>query len=126
MNEGARMTDIDNMPAGAEMDELIAQRVFGWSWYPITWNGQQRVLAPDLATADTITAGDHCRTSFLLPWSTNITHAWSVAEQMRICVEPVSLGWHAYSNARGVDLSTSSYGAAPHAICKAALKAVMG
>jgi hypothetical protein len=66
--------DILNMPAGREMDALVAEKVMGfgvaWSSYP-----------PPIVTGGT---AETIKTWLTLPnYSTNITAAWVVIERMR-------------------------------------------
>lgn len=108
------MTDL---PAGPEMDRLIAEKVMGWTlnedgnW--IDGEGEYRYPSPE----------SFAGLSAFGP-STNIAHAWQVVERMREIIRPSieyvdGLGWRA-------DFETS-YGwgeTAPLAICRAAIAAM--
>lgn len=113
MSEG----EIDAMPAGREMDCLVAEKVMGWQRAPEyqfpNW------LRPD---------GCWVWSSAIMPYSTNIAHAWDVVE--RITRVPQSLEelrraantkfyywWEANS-----DLCCHSAPEAALLICRAALK----
>lgn len=105
--------NIDEMPAGTEMDRLVAEKVMGWD--PSEWH-----------------QGQDCRR-----WkpSNDIAHAWEVVEKMEATMRHFSLfycetrcEWLCrLDKCRCVeeDARIKAWGeAAPLAICRAALKAV--
>lgn len=106
--------NIDQMPAGREMDTLVAQEVMGWH----CWNTEQ---GPCYKTAD----GQYVRGAHTWSPSTSIADAWEVVEfligiRKLLSIHPHMFEWscewagghHAYAKT------------APLAICRAALKAV--
>lgn len=134
------MIDINNMPAGPEMDRLVAELVMGWS----------KTTDPMCFTSD---AGVRCVSNDddreILFWpSRNIAHAWEVVEKMkavgrdvsaltRTRIEPPVFKGGEYTGAKWrVGFSVEGGGlaypgaaeavdeSAPLAICCAALKAV--
>lgn len=114
----------EQLPAGRELDALIAEHVMGWqqvlTFTADTKEGQYEWIDPDL-------------TSQALPhYSTDIAAAWLVVQK----IESFSLiapgAWYAGGEYHNEDrwccetATTIAYGdTAPHAICLAALKAVM-
>ena len=124
-NEKGRLerVDIDNMPAGREMDVLVAERVMGWEYEHPVWrlpSGGFVVYKP--------------------VFSISISAAWEVVEKMRISVIQSEDGWyaavtedviHTFSCNNPPNISKEVHGKywavaeiAPLAICRAALKAV--
>lgn len=141
---------IDTMPAGREMDALVAEKVMGWKWTdfhgipdkPGEWE-DHKFLVDGRGWKRAV----HWRTKNLLTWdmhhylpaapmpffSTDIAAAWEVAERM------VELGfyWWMASYECGFVLAhvrrkrdretiADGYGASstPHSICLAALGAI--
>jgi NAD dependent epimerase/dehydratase family enzyme len=110
------------MPAGREMDRLIAEKVMNWYVSPSGMVDRQHKPGD-------IFLNDVCET-----WepSTNIAAAWEVAEKLKIVVIPLSdnkgwaaqadeefdpdLGWYERPVEEWVNAET-----APLAICRAAL-----
>lgn len=112
--------NIDDMPAGPEMDRLVAERVMGWEPKPPRWNGwwYYEDHRPD-------------EDSKCFQPSTNIAHAWEVVDRMKIRGDDVCLDfyrshdqWQVSTNAPKGRGSCASADTAPLAICRAALKAV--
>ncbi len=122
----------DEMPSGAELDRLIAEKVMGW-----------KINGPDLFGTTVFDDGkcgrfDRVGSAHGLPvWpagdqfspSTNIAHAWEVMEKMRsignyMIVEDCAADWDAYIPTRTNLVRSFGRGhTAPLAICRAALKA---
>ena len=115
--------EIENMPAGREMDVLIAKTfpiegVFitqigpsknpngdDWAWWHETLNED----------------GDGWKYEFKP--STDIAAAWEVAEKLRMTVEPVGVNdWSAHWGINSICVFAPT---APLAICRAALFAMM-
>ena len=120
--------DIDTLPAGPELDALIAEKVMGWEWnirngqcYAEHWCSNAADCWPEWSP------------------STDITAAWEVVEKLRNW--PNGHYWLSLSQIAGVRgewRSGFSYGGmavnhspkfvvadtAPLAICRAALKAI--
>lgn len=131
------MTNIDTMPAGPEMDRLIAEKVMGWRLF----NYETDEPAIDHLSSDGCAWRDaQGRDGFdgeAWKWapSADIAHAWEVVEKMeddhewRIendqgeqfpwLVEAMSLKDQSFGK-----LVSAEAEAAPLAICRAALKAV--
>jgi hypothetical protein len=111
--------DIDMMPAGREMDALIAKNIFEWTivktkrnnWFEL----QSGLWKPD----DGATDFPH--------YSTDIAAAWQVIEKMRgeesgmrvYRIESMSYWQFGFRGAPWAEADT-----APLAICRAALKTV--
>ena len=73
------MSDIDNMPAGREMDALIAEKVMGWRVH--FRNTAWWVKAEDEKEAIVKKVGFACGNDRFMP-STDIAAAWKVAEKV--------------------------------------------
>jgi hypothetical protein len=105
---------IDEMPAGREMDELIAEEVMGLDGSSVMW-----------------TAGIPPHPCYS-HYSTDIAAAWEVAKKFNLTMlqkvswnNPQGWTWNAYcGDASGSDLKDAYADTAPLAICRAALKAV--
>lgn len=123
------MTDIDTMPAGPEMDRLVAVKVMGWQKPIADAAHRGNRIGPWYAGGGTW----HCD-----PFSTDIAHAWEVVEKLTVWehyrsgldIELWTEGgfWKCYFRRRDKDDKKQSTSVledtAPLAICKAALKAV--
>ena len=119
------MTNYDEMPAGREMDALVAEKVMGWRMMRGHW------VPPEAAPETNILA---CPTS-TYRYSTDIAAAWEVVEKVNL-LEPY--GDTLWKDQRGWvfgvhDVDGAGYAyedvtviadTAPLAICRAALKAV--
>jgi hypothetical protein len=112
--------NIDEMPAGREMDRLIAEKVMGWSVNGVT------------AYSPTGSANDASR-DWCLHYSTEIAAAWEVVE---VCLEKFgtfSIMRHGWPGEKGegyvvyMGAVVKAYGGdIALAICRAALKLVRG
>jgi hypothetical protein len=124
---------IDAMPAGREMDALVAERVMGWVRHPDSMYRHWCERQPD----GTLRFLDQCEPLHTVrPWhpSTDIAAAWEVVEKLRGESFPweFSLGWRHIEpfvsfgrTANQKDEIGFSHGeTAPLAICRAALKTV--
>ena len=112
------------MPAGPELDALVAELVMGWTKGPMDWMMREPWVRPD---------GCH-----VFPWhpSTEIAAAWEVFEKMLSLGHDVKIyaisGYMIQAEVlmdEGESLARGLFGrgnAAPLAICKSALLAVMG
>lgn len=126
------MTDVDSMPAGREMDAMVAERVMGWKL-----NMGGRVVRPDGSSFKGpvedrwLDPNPHYQQYSLAPYSTDIAAAWKVVEKM------LELDFHCVLGARSrsayacyftkdphAKTETDYTSSAPLAICRAALKAV--
>lgn len=119
--------DADQMPAGPELDLLVAERVMGTKrpheWvidgYPgslETWEACHRC---DLPREDFVEGG------FCIPgYSTDIASAWELVEKCGLFVGPFTQDqyWAFESVAQYLNGRASIAGTAPLAICRAALK----
>jgi hypothetical protein len=81
-----RLSDWLALPAGAELDRIVAERVMGWGWTTIHIAAGSDALGEwveghDQSGPVTYPGGYFPRTA----WhpSTNIAHAWEVVEGMR-------------------------------------------
>lgn len=119
---------IDQMPAGREMDSLIAERVMGWTVFYGEHNGYD-LLDDEIANGyppDEEPEG----VPFEIPnYSTDIAAAWEVVEKMKnylfVCGRTDDGIWEAYFfpvNSGIGKLSEAHGDTAPSAICRAALK----
>lgn len=143
MNAG----EIIKMPAGREMDALVAEFIFYWIWIPSPLNTEQKIIVPtDKSKSDIIIPdssawwwGEDIRA--LVPYySTDIAAAWQVVEKMSRpdwawIIESFNLAnedkprWFAcfWGDIDGELCSDASAEAdtAPLAICRAALLAIL-
>jgi hypothetical protein len=114
--------DILNMPAGREMDELVAERVMGWTLEEVTDPIMHETF---MNYVDTETGRGMYRPEEWLP-STDIAAAWEVVEKMqgglRFELRRIPSGFWAYF---GEEMSAEA-NTAPLAISRAALLAVRG
>lgn len=124
--------DYDTMPAGPELDRMVAERVMGWR--PYTAAG---TFLDELGGIHNTHPSAHGGLAFHP--SEKIAHAWEVVEQMiakRVHLDIISIddGWMAGDGGKGyadedgcVSLDLRNHAkaeTAPLAICRAALKAV--
>lgn len=107
------MTDL---PAGPELDRLIAEKVMGWEHDGLGYS---------------IDCGKDYRHPFNP--SINIAHAWEVVEKLDIVDHEFTLlnsegiwecGWRHYRLGFDSDWERSDSATAPLAICRAALRAI--
>ena len=122
----------DEMPAGRELDALVAEKVMGFCLCPYDPKWMRADTGSGIwIDGDTWRCTDHGKPAFT-PWrsySTDIAAAWEVVEKMREDYEPrIELwdeGWEV-TILTGTDRGSASGRAltAPLAICRAALKAV--
>jgi hypothetical protein len=123
--------DVDALPAGRELDALVAERVFGAPYYwsdagseggtPLTGN-----IVPGFAEWQTVASGRE-----IPPFSTDIAAAWDVLEAMRaggwggeLEYSPDGAGFRIMFWRSGKTRDACLQETAPLAICRAALKAV--
>ena len=116
----------DDMPAGPELDRLVAEQVMGWT-PALAANGK------DIGLFNTgrpnVGNDDHQRWLFSFTPSTNIAHAWEVVERVFLArCEAFRLQWGEFFGAwragyGNSDVPLGIAPTAPLAICRAALKA---
>lgn len=127
------------MKPGRELDALIAEKVFGWSWSkekhrvadPEGWSVRNLLIPPNcdwiLSTYD-LEPGMNSVNIPVPSYSTDIAAAWKVVEKLR--EKDMDLQLHSFRTcvrAYFDDLEWSEYeeaNTAAHAICLAVLKAV--
>lgn len=136
---------VDEMQAGPELDQLVAERVMGWKRH--VW-AERAVLVNTVYCTEcgaTENKGAEKRASMFchhpdsdIPnYSVDIVAAWVVVEELNSCGHPISirLDWHGkivsgdgYARIYLDNLSGeyTQGGTAPLAICRAALKAILG
>ena len=125
---------IDEIPAGREMDALIAEKVMGWKPVPINhWlpEGKGRGDKPCLWLFNHHPQyGEQTRSMCDFRPSTDISAAWEVAERIYQKGAQFSVkigrpgGWRAWV---GLNVGSDAVApTAPLAICRAALKTVLG
>lgn len=130
------MTNPDTIPAGPELDRLIATKVMGWE----LWNYETEQPAEAHYGSDgfswRLPNGKYGFEFEAWKWqpSTNIAHAWEVAEKMRasgleLCIYDAAKPtrhWVVCTALRTMVEPTTRRGegeTTPTAICRAALKA---
>jgi hypothetical protein len=122
----------DHLPAGRDLDELIAEKVMGWIPGPCTGH---TIELPGGWGCDECTAegqwgfqGHH--TKLPRQYSTDIAAAWEVVEKLQkewiVIINGYQDKWDVEVNMSGKYVSEVYESAltAPHAICLAALEAV--
>lgn len=116
-----------NMPESRDLDALVAQKIFGYGpYYPSI-------------IGNNITAPNSTKITWLPRYSTDISDAWMVVEEMQrrgwdYLASSLVNGNHAmrfdkYSIVSGQEVESSARAEAPtlpHAVCKAALRALEG
>jgi hypothetical protein len=128
-------SEIDNMPAGPELDALIAEKVMGWKCVTATEDLIGFGFVPK-GTECIIYAKPQCKLADARIWygershswrpSRDIAAAWEVVEKTMLLVPVIRLcgngiEWMAsYTNSGAYSVSET----APLAICRAALRAV--
>lgn len=140
--------DIDNMPAGREMDALIAEKIFNFKWYyrdgdkhpdfgwllnpqkVIESNGHPTWPVGPLVESK-LPLNHSADYPSILPYSMDITAAWQVAEKFdqgialfRNLWANGKWYWHCHigGSINGPGESWAEELTAPLAICRAALK----
>ena len=113
---------IVDLPAGTELDQLVAEKVMGWNRfiYPfLFWTDADRVMRDQIPV-----------------YSTNISAAWEIVKKLASGNWTMHLEWKGadrnYANTAEVGFSSlkepylahSTADTAPLAICRAALKAM--
>jgi len=129
--------DFANMPAGREMDALIAEKVMGFrrEKTPPDYNGEyggEDILVPISIDHENFIyppKGKIALTYFVPNYSTDIATAWSVAEKMHsLSVYRENNQWWSWFfdgyNDDKIIYGKASADTAPEAICRAALMAV--
>lgn len=123
--------NVDQMPAGIEMDALIAEKVIGAKWD----ESRCRVCGFSLDPDGKMCRSDDCsmrpvparRADAIAPYSTDIAAAWQVVERLRFCVVTRVMSRGTYKAIAKVSRSKPQVSAhaetAPLAICRAALVA---
>lgn len=135
-------SQIEQMPAGREMDALVAEHVMGWKWRRSNVTGCRCIYPegcypewmdkPADMTEPLVADWEHGR--FLLSWSKRIEYAWGVIEKLDAdgwwpSVDSVAPGdcrvdfYNHHRAARGEISGWDNVSAetAPLAICRAAL-----
>jgi hypothetical protein len=109
------VTDFDSMPAGAEMDSLVAERVMGWRYeHHSYWGkGSTVIFDPSRSISDAWRVVEHAQTL-----SVGGQRIRTVVIEMEKGIATVRLD--TYSETAGWAVAES----APLAICRAALKAL--
>ena len=136
----------DEIEAGRELDALIAEHVMGWEWWRSSVSGRRSLFAPgaiprgeDEWFCERADGSERLvfdwKTVRIPPYSTEIGAAWAVAEKLKalgrdsVMLSNEGDGWECEITvsdelyAKGWR-SASWQGAAPFAICRAALKVV--
>lgn len=120
---------IDEMPAGREMDALIALKVMGWKLSPKKTDGIREFGSVWLDENGTVTRFQEDKRppydwdmEYFCP-STNISSAWEVVEKLKLSLTPTNKGWSVSQH----HLWEGPFGegeTAPLAICRAAMNTV--
>lgn len=142
--DGRKAYQMTDLPAGPELDHLIAEKVMGWTRDYSAFSGQMQKINRLFNLPDFFwwkTGPDDLQFRTVSNWSpsTNIAHAWEVVKKMgSLCLyapgekpddrEEVTIGWRAVFK---IDPSGEESGwsweeaeTAPLAICRAALALV--
>jgi hypothetical protein len=104
--------EILNMPAGKEIDALIAEKVIGVPF-------RKPTHGPCCTCGTCGWDYDNC----ICGYSEEIEKAWEVVEKLRLTIEPTAMNKWAVHQGLGSQLAYAE--TAPLAICRAALLAVM-
>lgn len=121
---------VDEMPAGREMNALIAEKAMGWTVFYGEYKGYE--LFDDEVAQGYPPKEEADGVPFEIPYySTDIARAWEVVEKMKnylfVCGRTDDGIWEAYFfpvNSGIGKLSEAHGDTAPSAICRAALKAM--
>jgi hypothetical protein len=132
---------ISNMPAGREMDALIAERVMGMQWYSWTDEAMGGIIRglrfPDRFSYAVLEFYERTTIEYpaLEPYSTDVKAAWGVVEKMtplyRFGLAQVESGRFWFAQFENIEhfgeweAFESEDETAPLAICRAALLAVL-
>lgn len=123
----------EQMPAGREMDALVAERVFGWEWFEVGDTKHTRMLRPaDRFTYGAIADRDGVKYLSGLPrYSTDVSDAWLVVEHITRPPATLKEAERAANTRFGFWWDKANLWAyeapeAAAAICRAALEAVGG
>lgn len=131
------MTDVDSMPAGRDLDEMIALGVFGWEregWHP-SHPERGTMLVPGFTDPMRNWCAqwdEHGRPDWLPKYSDDIALAWDVVMRLRdrgwtIWVGPSAdngPGWDVQAKKKTNFHERTTAETVPLAICRAAVKAV--
>lgn len=126
------MSDISTMPAGPELDRMVAEKVMGWEPWQTAAGLKYWMIDKYVKRSASIQAEENPPWHYpvFLP-STNIAHAWEVVERITM-PQPIRpgqtlppntqfMGWWNRAN-----LWAESGPDAAHRICRAALLAISG
>lgn len=119
--------DIDQMPAGRELDELVATKVMGAPGHQwIDGMGQPGILSTyeGCAYCERERKPEREMELCIRQYSSDIRYAWVVVEKLKLTLMPVSTGWMAWRN----NVAENPVGEGKSvmlAICRAALKSVL-
>ena len=109
------MTTYDDMPAGRELDALVAEKIFGLC----RWDGVPNAFHPKVV--QWWQTEQPCNPP---PYSTDIAAAWEIVEKLRLAIGPsyCGSGWYCTWMTGGAHGAIAD--SAPLAICRAALREV--
>lgn len=129
------------LPAGPELDRIVAERVMGWRWRRSNVTGRRALYPadgpwPEWMTESASGAEEECRDHWaasLPPYSTDVAAAWMVVERVEPGLSHIGVtapGWEvviyrAPDGGEPVEIVESGP-TAPLAICRAALAACWG
>ena len=141
--------EILSLPAGRELDALIAERLFGWRWHNCEYIGQSSVASPVYRTMfaepkelekntswrcvamDNPHSGVRKKQEWTPHYSTSIADAWQVVEHIwNVLEKDISVTFAAGSiscdigDLLGEAVAEVFADTAPLAICRAALLAM--
>lgn len=139
----------DAMPAGAELDRLVAEKVMGWRWYAVRWTNGPAIRYLDRPKARQNKMGKPAKMieqeaddslRYVPKYSAEIASAWDVVERLRALGDPSvyvladedaevfdTWGCLVMNHETGESVGGIGYGdTAALAICRAALKAING
>lgn len=122
------------MNAGCELDILVAEKVMGHKVHKTVWGKQQQYYEYSLGKPDYYDdAGESKLFNPLPSYSEDISAAWEVVEHLqgrhpantfRLDQDYEGL-WHCTFTCMGSTVTEHNGGSAPHAVCLAALKAIL-
>lgn len=115
--------EILNMPAGREIEALIAVEIFGWQWLPWSGNTEQKVLVQYPEQAESMDWWGKDVMDLVPGYSTDIAAAWDVVYKLHnVAINRHHVFW--FCSFKGNESAQGE--TAPLAICRAALLAVVG